>query len=237
VAFASSELSFGGQVLVIYVCRDISAQRRIERTLAAQASQHARWIGHQLHENLAQDLTGVSLLMAANARHPREGSAFPNKKSDDIELHLTHAIGTVRELAQLVSPISAASGSLKVALESMTEAIGRQRGIPTQCLVHLESPGVDAAAADQVYWIAQSAVQYACLDPSCAGIGLLLGGTSTHIRLRVSWDYCQDDSRASQASERELEYISYRTRLLGGTYGIDESVPHRGVIVVSMPRP
>lgn len=235
VAFASSELSFGGQILVIYVCRDISAQRRIERTLAAEASQNARWIGHQLHENLAQHLKGVSLLMAANARHPREGG-FPSKKSDDIELHLTHAIGTVRELAQLVSPLSAASGSLKVALQSMTEAIGRERGIPTQCLVHLESPGVDAAAADQVYCIAQSAVQYACLDPGCAAIGLLLGGTSTHIRLRVSWDYRHGGSRASQAGERVLEYISYRTRLLGGTYGIDESVPHRSVIVVSMPR-
>jgi signal transduction histidine kinase len=100
----------------------------------------------------------------------------------------------------------------------------------------MESPGVDAPAADQVYRIAQSAMQYACRDPSCTAISLLLDGTSAQIRLSVSWEYRQGDSRASEAGERELEYISYRTRLLGGTYGLDESVPDRRLILVSIPR-
>jgi len=236
VAFGSSELSFGEQILVIYVCRDISALRRIERTLATEASRNARWIGDQLHEGLAQDLTGISLLMAANARPPHESRALPNKKTDDIEQHLTNAIGTARELAQLVSPVAAASGSLKVALQSLIEATGRQRGIPTQCLVHLESPSVDAPAADQIYRVAQSAVMYACQDPTCTAISLLLDGTSADIRLSVSWDYRQGESRTSEAGERELEYIAYRTRLLGGSYGLEESGPGGRLIVVSIPR-
>lgn len=210
--------------------------RRIERTFATEASRNARWIGDQLHEGLAQDLTGVSLLMAANARHPHGGRAPSSKKTDDIEQHLTNAIGTARELAQLVSPVAAASGSLKVALQSLIEATGRQRGIPTQCLVHLESPSVDAPAADQIYRVAQSAVMYACQDPTCTAISLLLDGTSADIRLSVSWDYRQGESRTSEAGERELEYIAYRTRLLGGSYGLEESGPGGRLIVVSIPR-
>jgi PAS domain S-box-containing protein len=236
VAYAGSELTFGHQTMVIYVCRDISAQRRIERTLATEASRKARWVGDRLHEGLAQDLAGVSLLMAAKARQPRGGWELPDKKNDDIEVHLTNAIGTARELAQMVSPVSAASGSLRVALQSLTEATGRQRGIPTQCVVDLESAGIDAATSDQVYRIAQNAVQYASRDPSCAAIGLFLDGASAHIRLSISWEYNPGDTRSSRSSEPELEYIGYRTRLLGGTYGLDESVPDRGLIAVSIPR-
>ena len=236
VAYASSELTFGEQVLVIYVCRDISAQRRIERIVATEASRNARWIGDRLHEGLAQDLTGVSLLMAANGRPSHGGRALSNRKTSDIEQQLTNAIGTARELAQLVSPVSAASGSLSVALQSLTEATGRQRGIPTQCLVHLESPGVDAPAADQIYRVAQSAVMYACQDPTCTAISLLLDGTSADIRLSLSWDYRQGESRTSETGERELDCIAYRTRLLGGSYELEESGPGRRLIVVSIPR-
>jgi PAS domain S-box-containing protein len=228
VAFASSQLTFASHAIRIHVCRDISVQRQIERALAGAASRDALRIGNQLHEGLAQELAGVSFLLSTMT-HQVGGLGA-------IELHLTNAIGTAREMARLVSPTSTVSGSLELALRGLTDEIARKRGIPAQCVARAGQLEFDGTTSDQVYRIAQSAVQYATRRRNCSTICLQLDGESGYIKLTISWECPEQAASNSEWDALELELIGYRTRLLGGTCDYDDSLPHRGAIAVTIPK-
>ncbi len=222
---AISRLTLTGRRVLICVCHDISVQRRTERALASATRLEALAISARLHEDLAQDLTGIALL-AKRAAEPA---------ARDISTHLSRVIGTARELAALLSPTTVVSGSINIALGSLAREEQRRIGVPILCTTPAAELEIDDLVADQLYTIAKSALEFADRQNVCASMHMALTGDGDHLKLRVGWDGAPRDARQEGQTSHDLEAMSYRSRLLGGSLDRTAAEQPAGSILVTLP--
>lgn len=235
VSLASSRLVTGDQASLVCVCRDISEQRSVERALAYAAGREALRVGSALHEGLAQELAGLSLLASSLSRPTAGADLAQGQSARDMTSYLTSTIRGARELARLLSPMSTVSGSLATALEGLTADTARHLGIPVPYLRAANCPSIEGVTADEIYRIAEAALRYAAGRRDCSHIAVDLATESGSLTLTVSWEGLERHAQPAEKDGLELQIIHYRTRLLGGFCEQRVWPPNRETMTVAVP--
>jgi signal transduction histidine kinase len=118
-------------------------------------------IGREMHDELGQYLTAIriksfSLRKRLGAGHPREVLEL------DAILDLIHHVNTwIRGLIRRLNPVDIQPGGLKQILEILAGRFSNQFGVRAKLSYKLEESAVDGLAAEQLYFIAQEAMQNA----------------------------------------------------------------------------
>ncbi len=108
----------GRRAVLVYAC-DVTERRALGSALIDAIGTEQRRIGQELHDGLGQELTGLSLSARALAtRAEREGQPIAAALAQLAALAGT-CIQAARRIAQGVSPLSDAEGSLRSALEAL----------------------------------------------------------------------------------------------------------------------
>jgi signal transduction histidine kinase len=211
---------------------DVTDERRMERAFADAGAREAMGVGNSLHEGLAQELTGISLLLNTLA------SKLGGGDSSDFgaaRKYLADAIRTTSELARLVSPATPTGGSLGDALTALSRNLGKRFAVPVTYLEATQSSHVDAILADQLCRITQAVLTCALERRRCTAIGIQLSVDSGIARLSIDWEGPLRSGADAAVPAPGWDLIHYHARLIGGTCEHEDTNAFEGLATVTAP--
>ena len=232
---AVSEVQLNGRCLFTGVVRDISERRRLEREILEASEQERRRIGHDLHDNLGQQLTGIGLLSRGLARKLAGREAPEAADAAEIEHLVKEADEQARGLARGLVPVDVEAKGLAAALRRL--AGHTERLFEVQCTFREAGSAVvhDNTAAVHLYRIAQEAVNNAVKHGQAAHIAVMLASGAERIRLRIKDDgvgFPEEEAEIheSQAGGMGVRTMHHRARMIGASLDI-QSMPGEGTAV------
>jgi PAS domain S-box-containing protein len=220
------------------ITRDITEQKHLERALLKASNREQRRLGHELHDGLGQDLTGISLLAAALASSAAQG------KSPGVDelLHLAtmtgQAIATCRGIARGLTPVSDANGGLAQALRDMGNLQRDTYGADVRFDAKTAAPiRLRPEAQDHLYRIAQEAVTNARRHGGAQLITVTLTIQPTLVRLEIIDDGVGVAPEAAKSTGMGLKIMRYRAASIGARLAIGPGIPGGTLVVCECPQP
>ncbi len=211
---------------------DITARRRLEEALHQATVLEQRRLGHDLHDGLGQELTGLSLLASSLAR--RHGKRDPQladalRALADIA---AHAIGTCKAVARGLAPVEDAEHGLATALRRLTESFPDPAGsLEVTFAEESSAPSqVSLAACNHLYRIAQEALSNAVRHAGAHTVRVELRTERERLRLRISDDGGGFGKQHTQHAGMGLRTMRHRANAIGARLSIAAG-RHGGTVV------
>ena len=222
---------------VVLTVHDVTEQRRVEQEILDVATRERQLLSRNVHEGLAQELTGVALMLNALNRRSNDTSAPAQASLDAVIRYVSEAIGGVRQLAVSLSPLQIASGSLQLALNGLARDVSTHSAIRVSTDWHLGDQVLPDGVADHLYHIVQEAISHAAEDTQCREVRICLRGVPLGLELSIESNGAGARFGVAAGDGRSLRLIAYRVRLLGGTLRVDGSAGGGTHIVAVTPIP
>jgi len=210
VLVSRSSLPLPGQVLQICIVQDVTEQRRLERQVHAATSAELGRLGTVVHEGIAQDLAGVSLLLGTITGRTRQDSELLER----INAHVSDVITLTRALARGLSPVQVAGGSLAAALSQYGQELAARRGIEFSGQPVADLPSLGPVQAHQLFRIAGEALDWVADADGCRNVRLHLDIDGGSLVVGIAGDGHPEPVQAEP--ETRLATATYLARLLGG---------------------
>lgn len=229
--------SLGRLVGASITLRDMSERRALEAALLDAVGREQRRFGSDLHDGLGQELTGLSLLIAALAETARAARGPHAADLDRAHEVVRHALQSCRAIARGLSPIGAIEGGLIGALRDLVSRLKGPSG-PTVDITISEVArlGLSPAATDHLYRIAQEALANALKHAHAQSINVTLDVEREHVRLEI----CDDGQGLKDAGRNArglgLRTMQYRASMMGARFEIAPMGPHGTRIICDCPQ-
>jgi len=206
---------------IVLALSDVTSSRGLEREIINIATRERLRLCSDIHEGLGQELSGIALLLHSAAAHPNADPSMQRQSLESIVGHVNHSIETTRNLAEELSPIQIARGSLVAALERLVQDLGTRLHLPVRLNAPSEEPFIDAAVADHLYRIAQEATSNAVRHSGCTQLDIQLRASAQSLDLCIGDNGRGMDPLSPRSRGLGHRMMGYRARLLGGTLKID----------------
>lgn len=197
--------------------RDISERKAMEQQLIEVSTAEQERIGHDIHDGIGQQLTGVAMLAAGiEHRLKAAGHLLAAESIAGLRIHLLDALEEVRALARGLSPVELDPEGLPEALSDLAERIAQTSGLECHYLGLRKVQAEDDILAVHLYRIAQEAVHNAVRHAMPGKIEIRLSQTSEGIVLTVLDDGKGIDLSQDSSKRLGLRLMRYRAGLIGG---------------------
>lgn len=206
---------------IVLALSDVTSSRSLEREIINIATRERLRLCSDIHEGLGQELSGIALLLHSAAAHPHADPTMQRHSLESIVGHVNHSIETTRNLAEELSPIQIARGSLVAALERLTLDLATRLHLPVRLDAPSEEPFIDAAIADHLYRIAQEATSNAIRHSGCTELDIQLRSNAHALDLSIGDNGRGIDPMAARGRGLGHRMMNYRARLIGGSLKID----------------
>ncbi len=217
-----------GQILG--VARDITATKRVERSVLEASEAERCRIGQDLHDSLGQVLTGVAL---AGKRLERQVEARTVPDPVDIRQLLdlvAEAMGQTKKIARGLFPVALEAGGLCEALEEYARDVAAF----SETLCTFEGEGgvstLSRFGAIHLFRIAQEAVINAVRHARATKITIKLRETAKETVLSILDDGVGISDEGLRGNGMGLSSQRYRARLIGATLDV-RRCPDGGTIL------
>jgi signal transduction histidine kinase len=160
-----------------------SSQREQERLLrhALDASDaERRRIAGDLHDGVVQELTGVSLALAAQGR----GESVTTQQASDASASIRSSIKSLRSLLVEIYPANLKEEGLQSAVGDLLNALAL-RGVATRLIADLGTAQIDQEASSLVYRAAQEALRNVVAHAAASEVRVALSVEGTSLQLVV----------------------------------------------------
>ena len=221
-----------GEQYAYCAARDITEQRRLERAVLEAADREQRRLGHDLHDGLGQELTGMSMLAAALAAAERRAGR-PAEQAAHLEELTRRAIATCRAVARGLSPLGYARGDLIEALGDLARLQRESYGADVRFEAIRNAPlNLTTDTADHLYRIAQEAVGNARRHAQAGVVEVTLDVEPALVRLEILDNGTGLPDAADQpgGAGMGLRIMRYRAALIGARLSVGPG-DHRGTVV------
>jgi signal transduction histidine kinase len=219
VDLAVSEIKHLG--LFTGIIRDISERKELQERILRVATEEQRRIGHDLHDDVGQELTGLGLF-AATARTALQRGALPQAQemTDKLVEGIKRTLGKVRALSRGLNPVEVDSEGLMSALAELAGRTSEAGGIT--CTFTCEHPVQfkDNAVATHLFHIAQEATSNAVKHGRAAHVDIALAEEGGAVSLSVRDDGTGIDL-ASRSEGLGLRIMRYRADLIHATFTVE----------------
>jgi len=206
----------GDALGVAIQCIDVTELRAMERQFLDGTSHERLELGGELHEELAQELAGVLLMLTSlSAVLQRESGAGAHLAKVAAE-QLARSIGSVRRMARDLAPVRVERGSLADALQRLAESGTQRLGATVACECVLDGCAIADVAADHVHQFCRAALIECALVDRCHRIQFQLRVLNDALVIRVSGERQTMPAADSPRNELLTKMIVFRARLLGG---------------------
>lgn len=220
--------SFTGEVLIetialaagkkwLIVVQDVSERKRLEREVLDIGNRERQRIGHELHDGLCQELTGVALMLRSIATHVRRDILPTDRQFAEIVALVNSAIEGARTMARGLSPVTIDRGGLLSALDVLVGRARASSGVEIRLHVGVPTDRMIAeATASHLYRIAQEALNNAVKHAAARSITVALEVVNDELQLTVSDNGQGLPVDALHGSGMGLKIMDYRARMIGG---------------------
>lgn len=197
--------------------------RQLEAEIREISQREHERIGHDLHDGLGQELTGVSLLLKSLEDAIERDAPQLRARVHSVRDMVEQSIATSRALARGLSPVHLDRDGFAGALEQLAASSEALYGIPVVFTSQRNSalPAELAGAAD-LYRIAQEAVRNAARHSGASEICLALAVDNEKLVVTV-----EDDGHGMSLSARTaandgmgLKIMRYRASIVGASLEI-----------------
>jgi signal transduction histidine kinase len=200
---------------------DVTERRRLETEVIEASSREQQRFALDLHDVLAQDLVGLSLLAAAAARHSRAAAAVDASDLEQIAAIAAKTCNDARTMAHGLAPVGIASGSLETALRRLARETQALHDIGVSVTADgYSASNIETQKAEHLYRIAQEAVWNAVKHAQCRRAVISVNVRNAWVCLTI-----RDDGRGitpgTSTSGIGLKLMQYRANLIGGHLSID----------------
>ena len=209
-------IELGGRRAELVFASDVTERRALGSALIDAIATEQRRIGQELHDGLGQELTGLALsasALATRAERERQPIAADLRQLATLA---ASCIQAARRIAQGVSPLSDADGSLQGALEALA-ARSSFGGTAVRFRSRCESPiTLSLEARNHLYRIAQEAVQNALKHAGAAVVEIDLWVHAGGLCLCIKDDGAGMPQAASVGTGLGMRTMHFRAGSIGG---------------------
>ena len=211
--------------------RDITHRVELEREILSISERERKRLGHDLHDDLCQQLAGIEFLSQGLASDLAASANPAAAQATEIAQSVQHAMMQTREMARGLSPVTLEAEGL---MEGLQELAARTAKVfRLGCHFHCLAPVLvaDHAVAIHLYRIAQEAVGNAVKHGKARNIQITLTALGNNVRLGVSDDGIGIPAQLPPSKGMGLRIMQYRTGVIGGSLVIQRH-PNGGTSVV-----
>jgi PAS domain S-box-containing protein len=224
VVTATISLALGRRWLL--VVQDVSERKRLEQEVLDIANRERRRFGHELHDGLCQELTGVALMLRSMATHMQRNVLPTSHQLEEIIALVTDSIDSARAMAHGLSPVTLDRGGLVSALNNLAHRARESYGIDVRLRSKVPPRlTIDEPTASHLYRIAQEAINNAVKHGHARAITVTLQAYDDKVQLSVSDDGIGLQAGTVGGSGMGLKIMAYRARMIRG---VIEVAPRRG---------
>ena len=210
----------------------VEEHRRLEAEVARAIEREQLRVGHELHDGLGQELTGINYMIVALQSKLERIEPAMGQEAGKVGALLQQSIEETRNLAKGFYPVELERLGLLIALEEIV----RKPGFPSNVSFVVESDGnplyadFKGPAAIQIFRIAQEAVHNAIKHAQPRHIAVRLESDGEHVVLKVTDDGIGLSPDFERSKGLGLRIMQYRAETVGGTVSIRNN-PGGGVMV------
>jgi len=225
---------------VIIAVRDITDRRRLEAEMLEISDREQQRIGHDLHDGLGQQLTGLEMknfllledLAAADLTAGRENL---KKQAQQMSAALRECVTTTRALARGLAPVNIKSGGLVDALKQLAHNTRIPGKIECRFTSQLPQNIDTTQPAGQLYRITQEAVNNALKHAHAEHIQISLTHSGDELRLQIKDDGRGLSKRQKAKPGMGLEVMRHRAHVIGGSLEINSTTGQGVCITCTLP--
>lgn len=210
---------------------EINRTKSLERELAVVIESERTRIGRELHDDLGQRLTGISVSAEILASQLLAIDPKLAAQADNLGRATSEAMMGVRTLAHGLMPVASTPDGLRDALAHLAASVSRLSGI--HCMFDFDDPVdvTDENVSVHLYRIAQEAVNNAIRHAHARSIDIRLDERNGKVSLSISDDgYGFDKKNPGFRSGLGLNTITYRASIINYALEIISSIGHGTVI-------
>ena len=180
--------AFGDKVYFTTIIRDITERKRLQKEILEISGREQQRIGQDLHDDLCQQLTAVTLLSEVVEKKLSDKSLPEAKEVGEIHKLIAEAIVQTRFLAKGLLPVDFETHGLMTALQDLASTTEKLTHI--SCHAKGEKPVTirDLTVAVHLYRIAQEAVTNAVKHAQAQHIAIKLSQSDGQIVLSITDD-------------------------------------------------
>ena len=228
-----SEFSDGGPMFTAIV-RDITERKSLQRAVAESVAAEQQAIGRELHDGIAQRLTGVEMMTSVLHARLRSESSPDAEALGRLLAELRHAQEQLRGVIKGVYRFTVQADGLQAALQGLSQDTESLHGL--RCTFESSARIVvpDAITATQLYYIAREAVHNAVRHARASSV--TIGLEADHRRLLLTvWDDGEGIEPKNVRKGMGTQIMQYRAGLIGATLDI-RPARNGGTVVACMLR-
>ena len=230
------EQNTGTQRLFTGIIRDISERKALQSELLTIADEEQRRIGHALHDELGQELTGLDLIVSTLA------DALHGHRNPEIKLALKasetikRVLGQVRAKSLTMIPVDIDDAKgLITALDALATHIQQQFGVKCEFVCDKSVRIHNCVTATNLYRIAQESLTNAIKHGHASSTSISLKQINQQIELQirdngVGFDDQNKKLPSSHGAGIGLRIMRYRASVINATFQITRA-PEKGTIV------
>ncbi len=212
------DIDLGYTKLYAGVVMDLSQQIQLQREIMEIPVREQRRFGQELHDNIGQQLTGLSML--ATSLLNKASRPFYDQVSQ-LNIGLQEALSQVRALSHGLVPTEIDAQGFLAALKTLTENIQQQSHIQISLELHDDIRFTNNTMVMHLYRIIQEALNNAIKHAQSSEIRISLGIDGDDGVLKV---YDNGKGMADDMSKGDglgLSIMKYRSSLFGGKIKIN----------------
>ena len=213
-------LELSQRTLLLFIARDVSERRALEREVLHTAVREQERIGRELHDGIGQQLTGLGFLAEALHRQMQKHSVEGADLAGDIARGLREALDVIYRIVRGVMPLVLQTVDLPAALQSLAHRI--EERFDTPCVFGGQlCVEISKEAMEQLYYIAQEAATNAAKHAHPHRITIGLAGAEFPVILSIQDDGVGIHEDAESYGGAGLRIMRYRANLIGAELSIE----------------
>lgn len=225
---------------VIVAVRDITERRRLEAELLEISDREQQRIGHDLHDGLGQQLTGLEMKNFLLMEDLAEADLTANREklleqARQISTRLRDCVTLTRALARGLAPVNVKAGGLIGALEGLAYNTRVPDKLECRFTCRASLTLDNSQIEGHLYRIAQEAVNNALKHARPKRIQLTLTHEQGQLRLQIKDDGRGLPARKKASAGMGLEIMRHRAHVIGATLEIESKTGHGVQVTCTLP--
>lgn len=217
----ANRIDYRGRPAVIAVAHDVTEKKRLQREILQVQEIERKHLGQELHDGLASQLTGASMMLARAKELADRQCADLSSRVDQVWKIIRETAEGVRRLSHGLNPAGLRDGELVLALESLAEIADEIRLEIDRSVEAGEPSSLDQETLTHVYRIAQEAVNNARRHSEADDIVVRLRRAGDVGVLEIEDDGVGFDRAAlEKESSLGLRSMQHRADAIGGSLSI-----------------
>ncbi len=215
--------------------RVLEERRRLENELLEIAENERRRIGFDLHDDLGQKLTGVSMMLKGLERRLAADRHAQTDEARKIQVLVDEIIHHTHNLAHQFSSLDVNGDNLACILKGLAANVTKMFGIPCVFALKGELPELAGNVTMQFYKIAQEAISNAIKHGKATQLSISIHRGTDKLLLTVKNDGAPYSPPIDAKNRMGLRIMNYRANTIGAEFEIKPNQKNGTIVTCALP--